>query len=283
MDGRSGRCLCGSVTYAYDGAPNWQGHCHCESCRRNCAAPFTSYFGISHGKWRWTAEVPAVYASSPGVRRHFCARCGTPMAYEGDRWSHELHFYAATLDDPALFRPTAHSNWNEHLPWVVLADGLKCLRTPRRLAPGDATGVETVHALIRACFAEMDGRIDPPSSANRLGRDDLAAAAASGEVWVMDDLGHPVATVTLMPRDGHLEVGKLATAPGFRRQGLARQLLSHARARARALGLPEVRLQSRVELAEAHAAFRAAGFVETARTAHPGYDRPTSITFAREA
>jgi hypothetical protein len=42
------------------------------------------------------------------------------------------------------------------------------------------------------------------------------------------------------------------------------------------------RIAARVELTENHETFRAMGFtVETGRTAHPGYDRPTSITFRR--
>jgi hypothetical protein len=32
---------------------------------------------------------------------------------------------------------------------------------------------------------------------------------------------------------------------------------------------------------ENHATFRALGFAEAGRTAHEGFDRPTSITFAR--
>ena len=118
-----------------------------------------------------------VYASSPGVRRHFCARCGTPMAFEGENWADELHFYAASLADPTAFQPTAHANWNEHLPWVKLADGLKLLRTPRRMtADEDFTALL---ALIGAAFASMKGRIDPPSSANHLTAADLAAQAST--------------------------------------------------------------------------------------------------------
>ena len=51
--------------------------------------------------------------------------------------------------------------------------------------------------------------------------------------------------------------------------------------RARALGLPKVTLQVRVELTRNQAAFRAMRFVEVARTAHDGYARATSITYER--
>ncbi len=279
MDGGTGRCLCGAVRYVFEGAPNWQAHCHCESCRRATSSPFTSYFGVSHGRWRWTGATRAVVASSPGARRHFCPDCGSPMAYEGDRWPHEIHFFAATLDDPAAFRPTVHAYWNEHLPWVRLADGLPVHHTPRRLT--GAEDMAPVLNLVRDAFAYMDGIVDPPSSVHRLTEAALAAHAREAEVWVLDELGLALACVVLTPMPGRLRIGKLAVDPGHRKQGLARRLLDHAAARAKALGLPALEMQSRVELTANHAAFAAMGFVRTGETAHPGHDRPTSVTFRR--
>lgn len=279
MDHGSGHCLCGAVSYEFTGPPNWQAHCHCESCRRNCSAAFASYFAINHGKWKWTGTRPAAYASSPGVRRHFCASCGTPMAFEGEKWAHELHFYAASLSDPSAFVPTLHVNWNEHLPWVKLADGLRTARTPRRMAADADADFAPVLSLIRSSFAFMADRIDPPSSANRLTLHDIAQQAATAEVWVLEDLGNPIACVFLTPQDGQLYLGKLAVAESFRKQGLARQLVKHATARARSLGLTAVVLETRVELTENHAAFRAMGFMPDGERAHPGYDRPTTLRF----
>ena len=59
-------------------------------------------------------------------------------------------------------------------------------------------------------------------------------------------------------------------------------LINSAAARARALGLTHLELQTRVELVANHATFTAMGFVETGRTAHKGYARPTSITYQRK-
>jgi ribosomal protein S18 acetylase RimI-like enzyme len=146
---------------------------------------------------------------------------------------------------------------------------------PRRLAPDDPA-LDDVLTLIRTAFAYMDGVIDPPSSMHRLTRETLAT---SGEVWAT---GHPpVACAVFTPKPHALYVGKLATAPAARGQGHARALLDAAESRARALGLPALELQTRVELTANHATFRALGFSETARTAHPGYDRPTSIMMRR--
>jgi predicted N-acetyltransferase YhbS len=279
MDGGSGHCLCGAVRFAFDGEPNWQAHCHCESCRRNCAAPFTSYFGISHGKWRWTGGRPATYSSSPGVTRHFCANCGTPMAYQSDEFAHELHFYAATLDDPAPYQPTLHVHWNEHLRWVALDDGLPVRRTPRRLGPEE--DAEPVLNLIREAFSYMDGIVDPPSSVHHLTAEGLAEQARRGEVWLVEDPPAPVGSIFLTPKPGRLYIGKLAVAKALRGQGLGRQLLELAETRARALGHTTIELESRVELVGNHAVFARFGYLKTAETAHPGYDRTTSFTFQK--
>lgn len=112
------------MRYACDAAPLWQSFCHCESCRRATSSPVTAFFGIADGHWRWTAEQPATYASSPGVWRDFCPHCGSPMAYRSTRFPGETHFYAASLDDPTIFRPEDHAMSAESLPWLHLSDGL---------------------------------------------------------------------------------------------------------------------------------------------------------------
>lgn len=151
--------------------------------------------------------------------------------------------------------------------------------TPRRLFPGE--DCRPVLALIRAAFADMDGRIDPPSSVHRLTEDGVARQAAEGEVWVIGKAAAPVAAVFLTPKPGRLHLGKLAVAEGWRGRGLAGRLVALAEARARALGLPALELESRVELTGNHAAFGAMGFAQTGSRAHPGYDRPTCLIFSR--
>lgn len=130
--------------------------------------------------------------------------------------------------------------------------------------------------LIQTAFAYMDGRIDPPSSMRSL---TPAALAEAPEAWAIGT--PPVACMVLTPKENSLYLGKLAVAATHRGQGLARQLVALAETRARALGLPAVELQTRVELIENQATFQALGFVETVRTAHAGYARPTSVTYRK--
>ncbi len=138
---------------------------------------------------------------------------------------------------------------------------------------------QAVLTLIQDSFADMEGRIDPPSSMHRLTPACIAAQAKEGEVWVT---GHPpVACVFLTVKPAALYIGKLAVARSYRGRGLARALIDTAEARARALGLPALELQTRVELTENHATFRALGFTETGHTTHAGYRGPTSLTFIK--
>ena len=146
--------------------------------------------------------------------------------------------------------------------------------TPRQIT--DPAQGSAVLALLHTAFAGMQGRIDPPSSLWGMTGPQLFAA---GEIWAIG--APPLACVILRPHGGVLQLGKLAVAPDQQGKGHARALIDMAVQRARTLGLPCLELQTRIELIENHAVFHALGFQETARRSHPGYDRPTTITFCK--
>lgn len=150
--------------------------------------------------------------------------------------------------------------------------------TPSRHDPADPALVD-LFTLIRICFAYMDGRVDPPSSIHCTTLADLQKHCTIGEVWSLG--APPVAAVLFSFKPDALYLGKLAVAPEARGRGLARQLTGLAETRARARKLPALELQTRIELTDNHATFRALGFTEIARTAHAGYASPTSITFRK--
>lgn len=151
--------------------------------------------------------------------------------------------------------------------------------TPRRHRAEDADLTQVLN-LIRAAFSYMDGIVDPPSSVHRLTLEHLQNQCDTGEVW---SIGTPIAAcVVLTPKPGALYLGKLAVAKDQQGRGLAWQLFNLAESRAKERHLPALELESRVELAQNHAVFAALGFQEIARTAHPGYARPTSIRFRKD-
>ena len=150
--------------------------------------------------------------------------------------------------------------------------------TPRDVSPDDLD-LPAILALIQSAFAPMEGRVNPPSSIRHLTLDRLRDHAARRELWVIDRPSGAAVIATV--QTDALYLGKLAVARDRRNLGLARGLVEHLAQHARALGLPCLRLQTRVELTENHAVFAALGFTETARTTHPGFAAPTSLTMER--
>jgi GNAT superfamily N-acetyltransferase len=138
-----------------------------------------------------------------------------------------------------------------------------------------------VRALFFAVFWGVDLPIPPPSSIMAMGPDALRSKAMAEDFFLIRDAGQPIACLFGQPRGAVYYVGKLAVAPAHRRAGLARALLDHAGDHARKRGHAALELQTRVELVENHATFARLGFQQTDATAHPGYARPTSLTFQR--
>lgn len=120
-----GHCLCRAIAYEFDGDPKWVAYCHCESCRRATSAPVTTYLGVGVDQFRFLQGEPAVYESSPGVRRYFCPRCGSPMAYAADRFPGEVHLHVGTLEQPNEVAPRSHVFAGEQLAWFETADDLR--------------------------------------------------------------------------------------------------------------------------------------------------------------
>jgi len=124
-DQHTGHCLYGDIRFKFDpDAVRFVANCHCESCRRATGSPVTTFIGVRDSGWRWLGAEPAVYESSPGVRRSFCPRCGTPVAYASESYPGEIHFYAALLIDPSALKPTEDAHSGERLDWCPMAADL---------------------------------------------------------------------------------------------------------------------------------------------------------------
>jgi GNAT superfamily N-acetyltransferase len=149
------------------------------------------------------------------------------------------------------------------------------------LEPGFDRWVDLLD-LVRRSFATMDGGIDPPSSVHRLTPATLAEKAARETVLLALVGGRLAGCVFLADRGSDVYVGKLAVEPGLQGKGIGRRLMDAAEHHARGLGRTALELQARVELTGNQAAFARLGFRETGRTAHDGFDRPTSVTMRKE-
>jgi GNAT superfamily N-acetyltransferase len=142
----------------------------------------------------------------------------------------------------------------------------------------DWTGL---HALLRSTYAYMDGRIDPPSSLLRMDARQLEAKSRDEILILALEDQRLVGCAFAQLRDDCVYVGKLAVDERIRRRGVARKLMAAAETLARENTRGCVELETRIELVENHRTFEALGFVKVGESAHPGFDRPTSITMRK--
>ena len=134
-----GRCLCGKTRWEYVGEVTWTCYCHCDDCRRNCAAPVVAWIGVPARNFTWSGDAPRTLESSTGVYRHYCGACGSPMGFEADHYQGGMHLYAASLEYPDEFEPEFHVNYQSKLPWLQMNDDLpkydgKLLHAPEDLS-----------------------------------------------------------------------------------------------------------------------------------------------------
>ena len=119
-----GHCLCRAVRFVYAGEPNWTVYCHCESCRRATSSPLTTWISVPREALKFVQGTPRYFDSSPGMRRGFCAACGSPLTYENGGLPGEVHIYAASLDEPNQVAPSRHVFVDEQLEWFEVHDEL---------------------------------------------------------------------------------------------------------------------------------------------------------------
>ena len=101
---------------------------------------------------------------------------------------------------------------------------------------------------------------------------DYVALIAAGQAWVAAD--PDVVGILVLDDDvDHLQIDNVAVAAERQGSGVGTALLDFAEARARALGVPEVRLFTHVLMTENQAYYAWRGYVQTGRTIYDGFDR----------
>jgi hypothetical protein len=93
------------------------------------AAPVVAFLGVKLSDFNWAVDgkagvQPKCFDSSLGVKRYFCDKCGTPMAFQAEHYVGEIHLYATTLEHPEQFKPEFHVHYDNKLDWLGMADEL---------------------------------------------------------------------------------------------------------------------------------------------------------------
>jgi len=121
-----GSCLCGAIRFRASLPSKWIAQCHCSTCRRAHGAPFATWVGFPSEQFTFEAGSiePTWFESSPGARRDFCPRCGTPFIFESIRWPGETHVARALFTDLLDREPGAHVFYESHVARLTVNDDL---------------------------------------------------------------------------------------------------------------------------------------------------------------
>ncbi len=122
----TGRCLCGGIRYAIDGAIGPIDHCHCSMCRRAHGAPFSTFGRVRRADLRILAgsELLTGHASSEHVIRSFGSRCGTRLFVRHAALPDADFVAIGSLDEEPEARPEAHIFVASKAGWYTIADDL---------------------------------------------------------------------------------------------------------------------------------------------------------------
>ena len=122
---RTGRCLCGKVTYELAGDPIATAVCHCDHCQRQSGGAF-SVNVVAHESQLTVTGTLQTYEETGElgddvyVRRRCCGSCGSPIVSELSKSAGVIAVKAGTLDDRSDVRPTVEVWCVDRQPWVDL-------------------------------------------------------------------------------------------------------------------------------------------------------------------
>jgi len=120
----TGGCLCGAIRYESDQPPYQVGYCHCDMCKKSLGNIFMTAAFFKHEHFRFVSEEPNWYASSTVAKRGFCARCGSPVAWQHSE-ADQISISVGTLDSPEKFEPQVHWNLEKKITWVDIHANLR--------------------------------------------------------------------------------------------------------------------------------------------------------------
>ena len=121
-----GSCLCKGVQFEIHGKLEHASHCHCSMCRKAHGAAFGTYGMGRMADFRLTSGADLIerYASSPGITRTFCKRCGATLQYMSDKTPEKLEIALGVLDGDPGVCATHHIYVASKAPWFEITDGL---------------------------------------------------------------------------------------------------------------------------------------------------------------
>ena len=106
----TGGCACGAIRYSIVGEPLFANHCQCRDCQRESGSGHGSYATFACDGVSVTGEAKRwdMVGDSGNVKtRAFCPECGLPVYMTFAAMPEIFTIRAASLDEPARYKPQA--------------------------------------------------------------------------------------------------------------------------------------------------------------------------------
>jgi hypothetical protein len=120
----TGGCLCGAVRYETEADPVVMVNCHCRDCQRAGGSGYAPFVIVPKAAVKIAGEARTyrtIGDAGLAVERGFCPTCGSPLFAKLERMPDVLGLQAASLDDPALYKPGLDLFTSSAQPWVHMA------------------------------------------------------------------------------------------------------------------------------------------------------------------
>jgi hypothetical protein len=119
-----GSCLCRRVQYEYIGEFGTITVCHCSDCRKAQGTTNVVAAPVNVEEFRWVRGQDQIveFESSPGKKRAFCGKCGTPLYSRRDDMPKVLRLRMGSIDSDTDATPSAHIYATNLPPWAQLDD-----------------------------------------------------------------------------------------------------------------------------------------------------------------
>lgn len=121
---RTGRCLCGNVTFELTGDVIATAVCHCDHCQRQSGSAFSVNLIAAEPQLTVDGTLSTYVETGENddgeyVRRRFCPSCGSAIVSELVQ-AGAVAVKAGALDDKSDVQPTVEAWCVDRQPWVEL-------------------------------------------------------------------------------------------------------------------------------------------------------------------
>ncbi|MDF0518315.1 GFA family protein [Bradyrhizobium yuanmingense] len=129
----TGGCACGAIRYSIEGEPLFSNHCQCRDCQRESGSGHGSYATFARAGVTLTGDAKhwdMVADNSKVKTRGFCPQCGVAVYMTFAAQPDVFTIRAASLDEPARYKPQAVTfaarghEWDPLDPSLVKFEGM---------------------------------------------------------------------------------------------------------------------------------------------------------------